>query len=397
MTTDFWYGIKVAADANANKFYEMKADPAGSTFTARWGRVGTAGQSKVFPMSEWASTIRTREKHDYRDMTAQKRTLDAVAFKPLAGSVGWLVDWLQQKAGVSIAASYSDAESITEAQLAEAQRILDRIGGLNGQMTVSAVNAGLVELWRVLPRKMRKVADELLPAGAARQVIGAKLADEQALVDQLRASLRARPQPTAADQTVLDAIGLDIREASPAERAQVLALVEAQSKPNIGRIWRVIHFATQAKYDAWKPGEKGRLLFHGSKTPNFWSIMTQGLVIRPSYSNGWALGKGLYFADWAHKSISYTSLKGARWGGGSSDDPACMAVFSVKLGREKKVSVRQEDGHHGAAQGLYDSMHAVAPPNPISWPRRDEFTVYNDAQATIAFLVELVGRAGDYD
>ncbi len=396
MATGYWYGIKVEAGENANKFYEMKVDPSGSTFTASWGRVGTKGQSKSFPMSEWVNTIRTREKHGYKDMTATKRTVDAVAFKPLAGSVAWLVDWLQQKAGVSIAANYSDAASVTEAQLVEAQSILDRVGSLNGKTTVTAVNQALVELWRVLPRKMRKVSDELLAADAPRHRIGAKLADEQALVDQLRAAMASRPQPTAADQTILDALGIDIREASPAERAQVLGLVEAQSKPNIGRIWRVIHYATQAKHDAWHPGEKGRLLFHGSKTQNFWAIMTQGLVIRPSYTNGWALGRGLYFADWADKSIGYTSLKGSRHGHGT-DSPACMAVFSVKLGREKKVSEQNREGHEGAARGLYDSMHAVAPPNPIYWPRRDEFTVYNDAQATIAFLVELVGQAGSYD
>jgi poly [ADP-ribose] polymerase len=124
--------------------------------------------------------------------------------------------------------------------------------------------------------------------------------------------------------------------------------------------------------------------------------MTQGLVIRPSSTNGSALGRGLYFADWADKSIGYTSLKGSRWGNGR-DNPACMAVFSVKLGREKKVKEQNREGHEGAARGEYDSMHAVAPPNPISWPRRDEFTVYNDAQATIAFIVELVGEVNGYE
>lgn len=75
MSETFWYGVKVEAGANANKFYEMKAALDGATFVARWGRVGTEGQSKVYPMSAWHKTIRTRLDHGYKDMTGVKAVL----------------------------------------------------------------------------------------------------------------------------------------------------------------------------------------------------------------------------------------------------------------------------------------------------------------------------------
>lgn len=391
MIDTYWYGIKVEAGANNNKEYEMKVDPAGSTFTARWGRVGTTGQTKVFPVSTWEKTIRTRLEHGYKDMTGVKVTSAGGSFKMLDGSIGAVVAALRASAGASVSANYAGAENVTQAQIEAAQRILDRLGMMNGKATVRQINEGLVELWQTLPRKMRSVAAELLEPTSRPHDIQAKLQYEQALTDQLAGQVATAVQPTANDQTILDAIGVAMREATPAERAQVLALFEAESQPKVGRIWRVVNKKTQAAFDAWKPSSKQALLFHGSRTPNWWGIVTQGLSIRPSSTNGSALGRGNYFANWADKSIGYTSLDGSRWGHGS-DLVAFMAVFVVKLGTVLKVTDYVHDGHNRARRGEFDTCHAVAPKNPVSWPRRDEITTYDNAQSTIAYLVELVAK-----
>lgn len=294
-------------------------------------------------------------------------------------------------AGASVSANYSGAENVTQAQIDAAQRILDRLGIMNGKASARTINDGLVELWQTLPRKMRSVAAELLNPTAGPYDIQAKLQYEQALTDQLAGQVATSVQPTEADQTLLDALGIEMREATPAERAQVLALVEAESKSKIGRIFRVVNRKTQAAFDAWKPGTKQALLFHGSRTPNWWGIVTQGLSVRPSATNGSALGRGNYFANWADKSIGYTSLDGSRWGNGT-DFTAFMAVFAVKLGTVKTTGVEVRDGHDRAKRGEFDTCHAVAPKNPTCWPRRDEITTYSNAQSTIAYLVELVAK-----
>lgn len=363
MSGSYWYGVKVEPGANNNKFYEMKGSPSGGTFIARWGRVGTDGQSKEFPVSAWEKTIRTRLEHGYRDMTDVKVTSAGGSFKLLDGSVGAVVAALRAAAKASVNENYAGAENVTPAQIAQAQRILDRLGALNGRSTPQAINDGLIELWQTLPRKMRSVAAELLPPTARPHDIQEKLQREQALTDQLAGQVATAVQPTANDQTILDAIGVAMREATQAERAQVLALVEQESQRKIGRIWRVVNKKTQAAFDAWKPSSKQALLFHGSRTPNWWGIVTQGLSIRPAETNGSALGRGNYFANWADKSIGYTSLDGSRWGHGS-DFVAFMAVFVVKLGTVKTVSSYVEDGMTG--QSAASSTPATR------WPQRTQ-------------------------
>ncbi len=50
-----------------------------------------------------------------------------------------------------------------------------------------------------------------------------------------------------------------------------------------------------------------RLLFHGSRISNYVGILSQGLRIAPPEApvTGYFLGKGVYFADMASKSIEY--------------------------------------------------------------------------------------------
>lgn len=38
---------------SARKFYLMTEDDGGSTFTANYGRIGTTGSVKTYPMSKW--------------------------------------------------------------------------------------------------------------------------------------------------------------------------------------------------------------------------------------------------------------------------------------------------------------------------------------------------------
>lgn len=54
---------------SARKFYLMTEDDGGSTFTANYGRIGTAGSVKTYPMSKWQHVYNTRIQHGYTDKT----------------------------------------------------------------------------------------------------------------------------------------------------------------------------------------------------------------------------------------------------------------------------------------------------------------------------------------
>lgn len=54
---------------SARKFYLTTEDDGGSTFTANYGRIGTTGSVKTYPMSKWQHVYNTRIQHGYTDKT----------------------------------------------------------------------------------------------------------------------------------------------------------------------------------------------------------------------------------------------------------------------------------------------------------------------------------------
>lgn len=79
------------------------------------------------------------------------------------------------------------------------------------------------------------------------------------------------------------------------------------------------------------PNCKTKLVFHGSKNENFWSILKSGLKLNPKASvTGKMLGLGIYGADKAIKSLNYTSIKGSSWARGTSS-VGYLAVFAFAI------------------------------------------------------------------
>lgn len=54
---------------NHNKFYLMTEDPTGTTFVARWGRIGTEGRFCAYSISNWNKELHERLSHGYVDRT----------------------------------------------------------------------------------------------------------------------------------------------------------------------------------------------------------------------------------------------------------------------------------------------------------------------------------------
>ena len=54
---------------NHNKFYLMTEDPTGTTFVARWGRIGTECSFCMYSISYWHKKLHERLSHGYVDRT----------------------------------------------------------------------------------------------------------------------------------------------------------------------------------------------------------------------------------------------------------------------------------------------------------------------------------------
>lgn len=73
---------------SARKFHLMTEDDGGSTFTANYGRIGTTGSVKTYPMSKWQHVYNTRIQHGYTDKTRDYlagRTSISPKTKPVDG------------------------------------------------------------------------------------------------------------------------------------------------------------------------------------------------------------------------------------------------------------------------------------------------------------------------
>ena len=59
-----------------NKFYRMEVNPLnGTIWTATWGKIGTVGQEKDYPMREWSKKYDEKIKKGYVDRTPKKASV----------------------------------------------------------------------------------------------------------------------------------------------------------------------------------------------------------------------------------------------------------------------------------------------------------------------------------
>ena len=120
-----------------------------------------------------------------------------------------------------------------------------------------------------------------------------------------------------------------------------------------------------------------RLLWHGSRTAHWLSILRTGLVLHPTSAviTGKMFGYGLYFADAFGKSLGYTDLTGSCWAGGR-EDRAYLALFRVHTGRRHEVRA-WAPAHAALTRTLLpataDSLHARGGVDL----RHDEYVVYD--------------------
>ena len=152
---------------------------------------------------------------------------------------------------------------------------------------------------------------------------------------------------------------------------------------------------TQKRYDDFVRENhitNTKLLFHGSRNENWWSIINSGLVLKPTNAviTGKMFGYGIYYAPKARKSLGYTSLDGSYWVRGNSKF-GFMALMEVAYGKPYDVYSFDRKYYDFDYQKLQQAcpgancLHA----HEGSMLRNDEIIVYKEEQCTIRYLIEL--------
>ena len=397
------YLVKVEPGANNNKYYRMI--PNGSVFDVQYGRIGTSGyQTTSYPMSKWESTLKSKLKKGYED---QSRLVADTIVKEKKNKeyldipnqvIASIVSRLQSMARQAIADNYTiSSNKVTQVMIDEAQLTLNN---LISSDTIELFNKILVELFKIIPRKMKKVKDNL---ATKVEDFGEIIQKEQDLLDVMKGqvvqqSVVKEDEDTTENepinnQTILDVMGLQFEEITEEEKKLIKKTLGSISD-KFYQAWKVTSIKTQEKYDTYIKENKiknTKLLWHGSRNENWWSIINTGLVLRPSaVVTGKMFGYGIYFAPKAQKSLGYTSLHGSYWAGGNSNS-AFMSLYDVAYGKPYDVHSFDNKYHNFNYEQLQreckgaNCLHA----HEGSMLRNDEIIVYKEDQITIKYLVEL--------
>ncbi|MBD0256358.1 MAG: WGR domain-containing protein [Cytophagales bacterium] len=399
--------IMVTSDNN-NKFYEMKEN-GDSTFTVLYGRVGSTPSRQTYPLREWDKKYREKVNKGYKDQTHLfVEAGDEVELADIDNpAVHELINQLMQYAKKSVSSNYNvTADQVTRKQVAEAQRWLDRlVGHVVAGMDVKDFNDGLLELYKVIPRRMGNVKDHLLKAAPGADELKAlenNLANEQATLDVMRGQVEInerKKEATGAQKekiNILQTMGLEVE---PVTDPSIIDMIKGKMQDEAGkfrRAFRVRNHKTQRWYESWletRNNRKEELFWHGSRNENWISIMETGLVLRPANAviTGKMFGYGLYFADKFRKSLNYTSLSGSYWTRGNADR-GFLALYRVHVGNQLHIQKHEPDWCYNLTEenlkkrGPHlDSLFAEGGADL----RNNEYIVYNQAQCSIEYLVEV--------
>lgn len=389
--------LVMVTTVNNNKYYRMEENSDG-TFTVKYGRVGTTENTRTYPISKWNAKYKEKIRKGYKDITELKVVSESSTFKSISDSqINTLLNQLQRFSSKSIKDNYTvTSEAVTQAQIDEAQSILDKIARLVSKRTINnhEIDKLLTELYTVIPRRMKKVQDFILNDHGDIAKAKRILEREQDSIDTMQGQVALNDVEDKEDKTILEALGIEVEVEKDNKTIDEIKKMMNDDADQLKRVYRVVKKDTAKKFE--KQQTKSikkwtRLLWHGSRNENWLNILKTGLLIRPSCAvqTGAMFGNGIYFANKFQKSRGYSSLSGSYWAGGNSKK-AFLALYEVNTGMEYRVN------KHTSAmytynfkklrnQGDFDSLYAIRGYDL----RNDEFIIYKEDQCTIKYLIEI--------
>lgn len=395
--------VMVDPGGNNNKYYNMFFT-GGDTFNVEYGRVGSGKQTETYPISKWDTKYREKIKKGYKDHTD---LFIEEAVQPVVTSTGEIKEDLQILrdlygfANQSVRDNYTvSSESVTKKQVEKAQSIIDETSTNIDVFDLSLFNQKLVELFAVIPRRMRSVNDYLLK-NDTKDEKSQLLTREQSIIDTMMGQVSLNQQnkvyAAAPSVSLAEKLGITISQVVEASVIDKIKNLMGDSRNLFYAAYEVSHPKTRDVLNRWvdeAKDKKTELLWHGSRNQNWFNILQTGMLIRPAgaiVTGGMFGGRAIYWANKAKKSIGYTSLNGSYWARGS-DNRAFLSLFDVHLGNQYHIHKWQRD-HQNLdrdrllSYGPYDSVYAHGGYDLIN----DEFIVYTTNQCSIRYLVEIRG------
>ena len=295
---EYKYLVMVTSD-NHNKYYEMI--PEGSSFTVKYGRVGASPQVRSYSEYEFDRKYNEKLKKGYIDQTDLRKDLIQISkneskskYLPIQDKeIKELIDYLQKVARQKIADNYTiSTEKVTQAMIDEAQGVLNELANIYEEDISDKqkqFNDLLLKLFNILPRKMSYVS-EYLANNDKKETFAKIYSREQELLNVMKGQViqqtkqeetEIQEEPT---QTILEANGL-ILEPINEEDKKIILKELGEIKDKFYKAWRVTNKVTRERFEneiMQSNNKTTKLLWHGSKNENWFSIMSNGLLLNPN-------------------------------------------------------------------------------------------------------------------
>lgn len=357
-----------------NKSFHMVLDAAENIIKITFGEIGKRQFVKTRPAEDWDKIINEKKQNGYTEIFTKESNEAAEEANVVtrADDVIQLLKTISKHIvdeGYKLSPQYLSDENIARAK--------DGLLKLSQLTNLYSFNQQLFELFSIIPRKMSR---PILYTARSEKDFTSILQRESDLLDNLGCYS-------------IDADSIRLTECTKKETQEIMSLFDDVISKKVNGIYLVNNIEQQENYQKYIEDNKiknHRLLFHGSRNENWWSIINNGLKTNPVnvVISGKMFGNGIYFADSSDKSAGYTSLRTARHTDGNSNR-AFLGIYDVALGNPMQIhkwdySYTNLDEAQIKANG-FDSVHAYKGVDLV----HDEMIVYNNYACCLKYLVEL--------
>lgn len=375
---------KILFMPSKNKIYKMNKSN-NNTFTVTFGQVGKSMHEKIFPLSEWDNVYQEKITLGYIDQTEIYNDNNIVVEKKTVLSFDkYLNDvllTLKEMSRQIVSDNYKVSNIvITEKMIKTAERLLLE---LEQAKTIWEFNEKLMELFSVIPRKMTNVISN---TAKNEKDFDSILEREKDLLQNLVVN---KPDK----ETVDNHVTYDICNAD--EIAKIKSMLDNETFKKFKNVWKVSNSSCETNYRKYINDNaitNTKLLFHGSRSENWWSIIQTKLLKKPTnvVTSGSMFGSGIYFANKAAKSVGYTSIIGSRWAGGN-DRTAYLGIYEVAYGNPQDIYEWKSEYSLLTNEVLKNKypgkncVHAHAGKDLLN----DEIIIYDENACSIRYLIEI--------
>lgn len=370
------YLIFVGVDGvQSNKFYSMKQ--VGDELHVTYGRVDVSESKMVYPLSKWDSLYKSKTKKGYKDISDLKNAVTVVHEQSGNKSFDEFYEIFSKYTRDSVKKTFL-TNNCTQKQLNQAQILLNTISSFN---KVDDINSNLLELYKVIPRRMDNVRNHLISDVSKLPTLLKREQDAIDAMDSSNITNVVNPYKT---------LGIDFMEASKDDYDMLEKLIYPTRGNHKVRIHKV--YAVKSKrhdeFDNFVNTQQNKeceFLIHGTRNPNVFSILQSGLMIRPTNAaviSGAAYGNGIYHSAHTAKSLNYTGY----------DSDKIFFIQKVHMGKpyvyrgwykEGKDLSRNEMNYESLSKKGFDSLFVEAGDGLLN----SEYIVYKEQQTVTSFIV----------